>query len=124
MKALSIRQPWASLIVWGLKDIENRAWPTEYRGPFWVHAGWNLNTEFAADLRDFFDRLSARVGLDLRHYADIAFPRGGIIGRATLADCITESLSPWFIGTGYGFVITNPQERDFQPLKGQSGFCR
>lgn len=40
MKALSIRQPWASFIIWGLKDVENRSWPTEYGGPFLVHAGW------------------------------------------------------------------------------------
>jgi hypothetical protein len=32
MKALSIRQPWASLIVAGYKDIENRSWRTSYRG--------------------------------------------------------------------------------------------
>lgn len=38
MKALSIRQPWAWLIVNGHKDIENRSWPTRFRGKFLVHA--------------------------------------------------------------------------------------
>ena len=33
MKALTIKQPWASLIVHGIKDIENRTWRTDYRGP-------------------------------------------------------------------------------------------
>jgi hypothetical protein len=32
MKIISIRQPWASLIVSGLKDVENRTWRTRYRG--------------------------------------------------------------------------------------------
>ena len=36
--ALSIRQPWAWLIVNGYKDIENRDWPTKFRGRMLVHA--------------------------------------------------------------------------------------
>jgi hypothetical protein len=38
MKALSIRQPWAWLIVNGYKDIENRSWATKFRGPVLIHA--------------------------------------------------------------------------------------
>ncbi|WP_229215634.1 ASCH domain-containing protein [Duganella sp. CY15W] len=38
MKALSIRQPWAWLIVNGYKDIENRSWSTNVRGKVLVHA--------------------------------------------------------------------------------------
>jgi ASCH domain len=33
MKVIVIRQPWAWLIVNGIKDIENRSWRTRYRGP-------------------------------------------------------------------------------------------
>lgn len=39
MKALTIRQPWASLIALGVKTIETRSWPTNYRGPVLIHAG-------------------------------------------------------------------------------------
>lgn len=38
MKIVSVKQPWASLIVRGVKDIENRSWSTIYRGPLLVHA--------------------------------------------------------------------------------------
>lgn len=38
MKALSIKQPWASLIAQGIKDIENRTWKTSYRGRIYIHA--------------------------------------------------------------------------------------
>jgi hypothetical protein len=38
VKALSIRQPWAWLIVNGQKDIENRCWKTHFRGKIYVHA--------------------------------------------------------------------------------------
>jgi hypothetical protein len=37
--ALSIRQPWAELIVSGKKTIEIRSWYTEYRGLLWIHTG-------------------------------------------------------------------------------------
>jgi hypothetical protein len=38
MKTLSVRQPYASLICWGLKKIENRSWDTAYRGKLLIHA--------------------------------------------------------------------------------------
>lgn len=39
MKALSVRQPWASLIADGVKTIEVRSWPTKHRGPLLICAG-------------------------------------------------------------------------------------
>ena len=38
MKALSVRQPWAHLIIHGAKRIENRTWSTDWRGPLLIHA--------------------------------------------------------------------------------------
>jgi hypothetical protein len=38
-RALSIRRPWAELIINGDKDIENRTWSTTYRGLVYIHAG-------------------------------------------------------------------------------------
>jgi len=45
MKALSIRQPWAELILQGRKTIELRTWQTHYRGPILIHAGGTLEQE-------------------------------------------------------------------------------
>ena len=39
VSCLSVRQPWAWLIVHGYKDIENRTWPTRHRGDTVIHAG-------------------------------------------------------------------------------------
>lgn len=39
MKVLSLLQPWASLVVMGVKTIETRSWTTNYRGPLLIHAG-------------------------------------------------------------------------------------
>ena len=38
-RLLTLRQPWAWLVVFGGKDVENRSWTTEYRGPILIHAG-------------------------------------------------------------------------------------
>lgn len=38
MKTLSVRQPWASLLVSGLKDIENRTWAPNFKGRIMIHA--------------------------------------------------------------------------------------
>ena len=38
MKTLSIRNPWAYLIAYGVKDVENRSWKTDYRGELLIHA--------------------------------------------------------------------------------------
>lgn len=45
MKALTIKQPWASLIVDGYKCYEFRSWKTNYRGKILIHAGKNLEKE-------------------------------------------------------------------------------
>lgn len=44
MKAISLWQPWASLVAVGAKKIETRSWATKYRGSLAIHATkkWNL----------------------------------------------------------------------------------
>jgi ASCH domain len=75
--ALSVRQPWADLIVSGRKTIELRPWPTEYRGLLWIHAGKTAEMQM---LRQF----------ELDH----AF-RGGYVGAAVLKACIRLDASRW-----------------------------
>jgi len=49
--ALSIRQPWAWLIVNGWKDIENREWSTRFRGRLLIHAGKQIESDAVEALR-------------------------------------------------------------------------
>jgi len=42
--ALSIKQPWAELILRGRKQIEVRSWSTAYRGFVWLHTGRSRDT--------------------------------------------------------------------------------
>ena len=114
MKALSIRQPWAELIVAGLKDIENRTWRTDYRGPVLIHAGTKIEPIDAA-LRELVKRIS---GFDLPDAANL--PRGGIVGQAEIVDVVRSSPSRWFSGP-YGFVLANARRLPFRPMPGQPG---
>lgn len=71
--ALSIRQPWAELIISGKKTIEIRSWYTEYRGLLWVHTGIKAMEELEREFgrSDLFKggyvgsvRLDAVISLD------------------------------------------------------------
>jgi hypothetical protein len=118
MKALSIMQPWAWLIVNGHKDIENRTWPTKYRGPILIHAGKTVDSDCADELRGGCHPVTGRrqSGFSI----PLRWETGGIVGEAEIADCITASDSPWFVGR-YGFVLRNARPLPFRPLRGKLG---
>jgi hypothetical protein len=85
MKALTICQPWAWAIVHGPKRIENRTWPTAYRGPLLIHAGMN-RTWYTPILNDGSNVPPAN-----------ALVYGALIGMATLVDCCRPDKlkEPW-----------------------------
>lgn len=107
MKALSIQQPWAWLIANGRKDIENRSWPTKFRGEFLIHAGKKYDDYFIWPFYTLH-----RTPLPAR---DAPAMLGGIVGIAEIVDCVTESDSPWFQGK-YGFVIRNARPLPYLPI--------
>lgn len=131
MIALSIRQPWAWLIVNGFKDIENRDWPTRYRGRFLVHAGKKpCSLEEYVDALDLANLASPIAVEGISNMKDLEY--GGVVGEATLTDCVTEHTSPWFTPwpeefkpagvTCYGFVLANARPLPFMPYKGRLKF--
>ena len=115
--ALSIRQPWAWLIVEGYKDVENRTWGTKYRGPLLIHAGKALTEDYKLLRRSLI-----RAGYPLPE----KFDRGGIVGAVELVDVITKARDrddEWFEGS-YGFILQNAQPLPFFPMKGKLGLFR
>ncbi|WVV46869.1 ASCH domain-containing protein [Pseudomonas sp. NA13] len=118
MKALSIRQPWAWLIVHGGKDIENRSWHTKFRGRFLVHAAQGMTQKDYADAATFAD---LECGVTIPTFNNL--PRGGIIGSVELVDSLDASDSPWYMGQK-GFLLRNPKPLPFAPLKGRLGFLK
>lgn len=117
MKALSIRQPWAWLILNAGKDVENRDWPTRFRGRFLIHASKGMTRDEYEDA----DSLLAvvRPAIELPPFE--ALERGGIVGTAMLVGCVTESPSPWFFGK-HGFELRDAMPLPFRPYKGALGF--
>ena len=115
MKTLSIRQPWAWLIVNGHKDIENRNWHTNFRGRALIHAGKGMTK---AEYEDCF-YCAEDNGIELPKFADLQ--RGGVVGAADIVGCVSESQSPWFFGD-YGFQIARAVPCEFVHCNGELGF--
>lgn len=95
LTALTIHQPWAWAIFHG-KSVENRTWPTSYRGPLLIHAGktreW-YDREDAADWREWY-------GVSLPGWDSL--PKGAIVGRVTLVDCVRADPNRPFFAPGRG----------------------
>lgn len=119
LPCLSILQPYAWLIVNGHKDIENREWQTRFRGRILIHAGNRYSRrdhdEYAEEfLEDFDIKLPAFDEMQL----------GGIVGSATVTDCVREHPSRWKILGSWGFVLKDQRVRPFVPYRGQLGIFR
>lgn len=76
MKVLTIKQPWATLIMQGDKRFEFRSWQTKYRGELLIHAGKGIDKEA-------MKRLKKYIPEDM--------PLGKILGKVKLVDCIRMS---------------------------------
>jgi hypothetical protein len=113
MRALSIRQPWAWLIVHGHKPIENRDWSTDWRGELLIHAGKVFDEAALDGIRDFFP--------DVARQLPQQYDLGGIVGVATLTACVQASTSAWFTGP-HGFVLEHARPLAFRRWRGQLGF--
>lgn len=117
MKALSIRQPWAYAILHLGKPVENRTWHTRYRGPIYLHASGSLTRHEYMEFLLFYQQ-KIKGGLPVPPAA--ALPKGGIVGKAVIADCVSKHDSTWFFGP-YGFVLTDVESMPFRKLRGELG---
>jgi hypothetical protein len=114
-KALSVRQPWAWLIVHGHKPYENRTWNTKFRGEVLIHASKSFDKAGYELVRDTFPEINLPTPAE--------FERGGIVGKAVLWDVATASSSTWFFGP-FGFCLAQPEKLPFTPCAGKLGFFK
>jgi len=132
--ALTIRQPWAWLIVRPdvrgeerraklakaqlIKDVENRVWSTNRRGRIYIHAGqqWDCDGDESYARRLIMHEYALELPLDL--------PLGMLVGFADIVDCVEKHPSRWFTGP-YGFVLANitPLEKPIK-CRGKQGFFK
>ena len=102
MKALTIRQPWAELIVRGRKNVENRTWSTNHRGLLVIHAGQG------------FDDHEPRVRGPL--------DSGAIIGVVNVVGCIEGSKSRWALPGQWHWLLRDARRLSKPiPYRGKLG---
>jgi len=116
MKALSLKQPFAELILQGKKKIELRKWNTRFRGKFLIHASQNPDKEA------------------MREFGFNELPYGFIVGEAELADVknykdnkrefnkdkkLHLATEKW---GAFGFILKNVKRIKEIPCKGSLGF--
>lgn len=81
MRAITIIQPWATLIALGEKKYETRSWTTKHRGEIAIHAGKKINKN-ACNQEDIHAALK-RHGYSINN-----LPTGAIIATAIIVDCL------------------------------------
>lgn len=126
--ALSVKQPWAALLITGLKTVEVRRWTTRRRGAVLIHA---------AKVPD--DRPEGWRRIATPQVQELAALRGGIVGVAELAACRTYETATafaadtdahlnapdWFTPPRlFGFVFRDARPVTFYPYTGQTMFFR
>lgn len=102
MLALSIHQPWGHAILHLGKSVENRTWATNYRGPLLIHAaksrasydGWTPE-----QWREAF-------GCELPRWDSM--PKGAIVGRVELVDCVRVDRPGYLPGVGPNVWVEGP----------------
>ena len=72
MKVITIKQPFATLIVEGFKEYEFRTWKTKYRGELLIHAGKGID----------------KKAMKKFEHLNLEYPSGCIIGKVNLTDCV------------------------------------
>lgn len=120
MKAITIKQPFASLIAEGFKEYEFRTWHTKYRGNILIHAGKGID----------------KKAMKRYEHLNLEYPLGCIIAKATITDCvyiddkmrtilkeknslIYSSIIKQTGWEGYGFKLENVKKIEPIPANGK-----
>ena len=109
MKALTVKQPWASFIVHGIQDIKNGKCETNYRGRVLIHAATDKKfmnippSYFMTDEQiDAYEK--NRFDLPAQEWNLYSV----IIGSVEIVDCVKKHSSIWAMEVGYNWVLANP----------------
>ena len=83
----SMHQPWASLLVLGVKIHEGRTWYSQHRGRLWIHAGSKVPSEQEiTELENFY-----RMHLDQQELQFPAhYPTSCLLGSVDMTDCMAQ----------------------------------
>jgi hypothetical protein len=102
VKALSLWQPWATLVMLGAKRIETRSWGTEHRGPLLIHAGLRSTRELIELCHEEPFRTALRAA-GIGRWQDL--PRGAVLGHVNVV--AVERIAGPFVPTAAGLSETH-----------------
>ena len=122
MKVISIKQPWASLIAHGIKDIENRTWkcPKKYiEQRVLIHASANDGFGRIVNEEAIFKFYIQKLGIECKK-----LPHGAIIGSVVIADCIQNHPSVWAEKGCWNWVLKDAVlfDKPIMNVKGKLSF--
>jgi len=110
MKTLSIINPWAHLIMYHGKNIENRTWYTKYRGRILIHVSKTLLRGYNILLTDLVSNGLLERLFTPEEIQKINTECGMIIGSVELYDCEPGNrIVPWGESVPYHWKLRNPQ---------------
>jgi hypothetical protein len=139
VKVLSVQSPFSWFIVYGLKDIENRSWKTNYRGKILIHSSGKDRKEISiddipepllndyekyinTDLKDFVSLQKIKYLSDCQklekidnlidEYSmknDVFLKAGFIIGSIEIVDCIEKTESIWGNLDKFNWLLEKPE---------------
>lgn len=91
-----MHQPWASLLVHGIKRIEGRSWPSPITGRLWIHAAGKVPEQATIKaMEDFYREIYAVNGITDIKFPD-NYPTSRLLGCVEVVGCVTlEELRCW-----------------------------
>ena len=122
MKAITIKEPWASMISHGFKTMETRPWSTSYRGKIAIHAGKGKpDKEWMENVPEMMEMID-----------DDVHP-GCIVAHANLVDCVpitkelidevkenhSEYISGFYGEGRYAFILDDIIPIEPTPINGR-----
>ncbi|XP_049408124.1 uncharacterized protein LOC125871543 isoform X2 [Solanum stenotomum] len=109
---LTMHQPWASLLVYGIKRIEGRSWPAPITGRLWIHAASKIpEPETIKAMEDFYREIYAVNGITDLNFPE-HYPVSRLLGCVEVVGCVTcDELVNW------------DQIPEGVRLEGQTKFC-
>lgn len=113
MKCLTIKQPWAGLILAGAKDVENRSWSTPHRGALGIHVALKAADKSVLQTVPLQYREFARYLLMANEMA------GHVIGTVQMVDVIENSKSPWAFPGLKHWILREPELTEPVAAKGR-----
>ncbi|KAF8777414.1 Activating signal cointegrator 1 like protein [Argiope bruennichi] len=117
---LSLHQPYASLLVAGIKGHEGRVWYTSYRGRLWIHSAGKVPTkQDIEELENMYRHIRGNCEFPK------TYPHGCLLGCVDLVDCLPQDeykiqYPDGEIASPYVFICENAKELSIKfPMKGK-----